>query len=463
MLTSLHQWLLVNNSLVLFLYGQVFFVLGIVILLQSRQYSRLKLAHRLPWLAGFGLLHGFNEWGDLFIPIQAQYLDVVIIDLLRTFQLILLALSFFCLLQFGLELFRPWPQKLQWLRFIPFILLMIWVIIPFTTNLIATPSIASWQNKANAFARYLLCIPGGLIAGYGLKKQVNEQIRHLGEKKIERTLNIAAGALIIYGILGGIIVPASDFFPGRWLNVDTFTQLFFFPPAIFRSIDGLVLTTAIIRLLEIFNKETQNTIHQMEERLIIFKERERIVRDLHDGALQQVYAAGLLAQSLQKKVPKPLSDNVHQLVETITQSISQLREFLSQLQLEIDQIDVLSVLKMNIDEFQRVIPVETRWEIKQHPHFTPQQANHLIAFTREALSNAVRHSQTDHIEIFITCAHKILRLDIQDFGQGFPDIIDPGYGLRNMHDRAKLLDAKLNIQSTAQKGTTISLSIPIKE
>ena len=68
-----------------------FFILGFAIILQARQFSRLNLARSLRWLAAFGILHGFNEWGDLFIPIQATFLDPVAIKIFYVVQLLLLA------------------------------------------------------------------------------------------------------------------------------------------------------------------------------------------------------------------------------------------------------------------------------------------------------------------------------------------------------------------------------------
>jgi hypothetical protein len=64
----------INHEIIYFIYGLMFFVLGLAIALQSRHSSRLDLARSLNWLAAFGFLHAFHEWGDLFIPIQAEYL-----------------------------------------------------------------------------------------------------------------------------------------------------------------------------------------------------------------------------------------------------------------------------------------------------------------------------------------------------------------------------------------------------
>ncbi len=64
---SLSEFFEINHDIILFIYGLVFFVLGLAIIIRTHQSSRLELARSLRWLAAFGILHGFNEWGDLFI------------------------------------------------------------------------------------------------------------------------------------------------------------------------------------------------------------------------------------------------------------------------------------------------------------------------------------------------------------------------------------------------------------
>src|SRR5512139_4077322 len=110
----LHNLFTANHIIVLSTYGQVFFVLGLSIALQSWRHSRLALARSLKWLAAFGFAHGLNEWGDLFIPIQAAYLSPATIELLQILHLLLLAASFACLFQFGVALLKP-LGKSAWL------------------------------------------------------------------------------------------------------------------------------------------------------------------------------------------------------------------------------------------------------------------------------------------------------------------------------------------------------------
>ena len=92
-----------NRIIVLTVYGEVF-VLGLAIALQSLKRSTLALARPLPWLAAFGIVHGFHEWGYLFIPIQSGYLPASLTETLLVLQLLMKGVSFALLLQFGVEL-----------------------------------------------------------------------------------------------------------------------------------------------------------------------------------------------------------------------------------------------------------------------------------------------------------------------------------------------------------------------
>src|SRR5512135_2463962 len=113
-MAELHQFFVINRPILLFVYGQTFFILGLAIFLQSRRHSRLRLARDLRWLAAFGILHGAHEWGDVFIPIQGTYLPQPYVDLLFTFHTLLLALSFTCLLIFGaVTLDERWPWLIK--------------------------------------------------------------------------------------------------------------------------------------------------------------------------------------------------------------------------------------------------------------------------------------------------------------------------------------------------------------
>ena len=135
-----HTFFELNRQAILFVYGLVFFVLGLGIALQSRRYSRLDLARSLSWLAAFGFTHGLHEWGDLFIPIQKSYLSAPAYQLLNVVQLMLLAASFACLFEFGVALMRP-LGRMRWLHGVSVGLFLVWVFLIFFVLLPLAPDL----------------------------------------------------------------------------------------------------------------------------------------------------------------------------------------------------------------------------------------------------------------------------------------------------------------------------------
>ncbi|MBI3361868.1 MAG: hypothetical protein HY023_12240, partial [Chloroflexi bacterium] len=220
-----------NQQIILFVYGLVFFVLGLGIALQSRRYSRLDLARSLSWLAAFGFTHGLHEWGDLFIPIQRAYLSEPAVQLLNVVQLALLAVSFACLFEFGAALVRPFGRA-RWLRGVSAGLLLAWVFASFFILLPFSPDVEKWHHTANALARYFIGFPGGMLSAYGLRQQAFQRIAPLNVPRIVNTLRIAGVSLALYAVFGGLIPPPVDFFPGNALNSATFEAAFGVPPLV---------------------------------------------------------------------------------------------------------------------------------------------------------------------------------------------------------------------------------------
>src|SRR5512141_781539 len=101
---SLAQFFQTNHDIVYFVYGEAFFVLGLAIAIQSRKHSQLALARHLWLLAVFGIVHGIYEWGAVFIPIQQTYVPSSAAGLLRIVQLMVGAVSFLALFQFGINM-----------------------------------------------------------------------------------------------------------------------------------------------------------------------------------------------------------------------------------------------------------------------------------------------------------------------------------------------------------------------
>ncbi len=455
----------VNHDIIYFIYGLVFFVVGLAIALQSRHSSRLDLARTITWLAAFGFLHGFHEWGDLFIPLQAEYLSPGFIIGLHYLHLFLLAVSFACLFEFGVALLAP--LKSRWPHLLAPGVLLAWLLFIFIPLRIWQPDFMTWHVSADALARYFIGLPGGLLAAYSLRRHTLQRIAPFGVPQIVRAIRASGIAMALYALMAGLVVPPVSFFPGNLINSDTFTRYLLVPPQLIRALIGLAIAGTTIRMLEIFDVETSRQIEAMEEQQILASERERLARDLHDGTIQKVYTAGLLVRSAQNlaQPETPLASRLSTAVGVLDDAIGDLRENLSGLKPPAHGGESLvSALRemANDPRFSSLVKISLESNLPESDLILPERAAHILAITQEALANIVRHTKARHIKLTVNRINDRLRLVIEDDGEGIPTQVEEGHGLRNMRDRASLLHGQLDIYRLP-KGTSVELDVPWKE
>ena len=455
----------VNHDIIYFIYGLVFFVVGLAIALQSRHSSRLDLARNLTWLAAFGFLHGFHEWGDLFIPLQAQYLAPAIISVLHYVHLFLLVTSFACLIEFGVALLEPLKRK--WPHFIAPVLLLIWLLVILFPLHIWEPDYNAWHNSADALARYFVGLPGGILAAFALRRHTLQRIAPFDVPQIVKALEAAGIAMALYGLAAGLVVPPVNFFPGNLVNTDSFTRYLVVPIQLFRALIGLAMADTTIRMLEIFDVETSRQIEAMEQQQILATERERIARELHDGTIQKVYTAGLLVRAAQNLAiaETPLASRLSTAVGVLDDAIGDLRENLSGLRQPLQPRGsfAAALKEMATDpRFSSLVEISLDLNLPEPDDLDREREAHLLAIVREALANSVRHSKARHIKVSANCTDNQLRLLIDDDGVGISPQAAEGHGLRNMRDRACLLHGELQVRRLEQ-GTSVLLQVPWKD
>ncbi len=460
---TLPEFFEINHEPILFVYGLVFFLLGFAIILQTRRASRLELARSLRWLAAFGIAHGFHEWGDLFLPIQAEYLEPAAMRVLHSLHVVLLAVSFVCLLEFGLAFLRP--RKARGVHLLSLAIFAAWFAVCFAVLLPSMGDEHLWRHTSNALARYFIGFPGGLLAAFGLRKHTLERILPLGVPRIVNMFRVAGVSLGAYALLGGLIPPAVEFFPGSLLNARNFTDIVGAPPWVFRSLVAAVIAVTIIRALEIFDVETQRRIEELEQQHIINADHERLARELHDGAIQKVYTAGLLVESAARlaEPDSELDKRLKRAIVVINDSILDLRRNLSELhdhaQAESDSLPAL-LQKLAADpHYNSMVNIALDIQLPDaNKSLSPVRSGHVAAIVNEALSNIVRHAQAKSVKIGAADTGEALRIAIRDDGLGIPADAKFGYGLRNMRDRARLLNGTIEFEN--QKGAVVTFLIP---
>jgi len=244
---------------VYFVYGLAFFAMGLAVLMESRHASDLPLGHHLRWLGAFGLLHGCAEWLGMF---RLIYPDGLLVDTLQALDALLLPISAIFLIRFGIGLVEEAGPIPDWLEMVPVILLVPAMLVV-SYALVVVLTMTHLDSAAEVWSRYLLYLPGNLLAGAGFWWQL-------------RCLKCAPGSRARYMLLGaclaflgnaltaGLIVPEAPYGLAPWLNYNTVLSLTNLPIQVVRSLSAFGVMYFVIRALRVFETERQEQIAQLE-------------------------------------------------------------------------------------------------------------------------------------------------------------------------------------------------------
>lgn len=236
-----------------FIYGLAFFILGLVIIVYPKKPSAFKLANHLWLIAGFGILHGINEWLDMFIALEGPFPAAI----LKFLRIATLSGSFLFLLRFGTKVIAEAKSKYRFLEALPVPLFAVWAFLfLLSEQRLLTGDIAS---------RYLLCVPGTFLTAVGLLLQIPE-FKRTKLHVVIRNLRLTAVTFLLYGFLAGIVVKQGAFFPANLLNYDLFIDGLGIPVQVFRALCAVILAYTTTQILSIFRWETREALRGSEQR-----------------------------------------------------------------------------------------------------------------------------------------------------------------------------------------------------
>ncbi|MCS7056180.1 MAG: sensor histidine kinase [Thermoflexales bacterium] len=484
MIDQLKVFFTINDSIVQFVHGQVFFLLAVMMGVQwFMQRSRLELARALPWLAAFGALEAVAVWGNAFIPLQERLLAPDTIQNLRFLQLLVHLLTFATLLGFGLRLSEP--AMPTWAAvYVPLVVVLVATAV-LATNRALTSGVDVVNNATvEALLRYGLCLPSALLVAYGLRLQAGRLVGPLKSERLINVLRVAGFGFIFYALVEGVIVPEAPLFPARSINAELLFETTGVPVGIYRSIVGAVIALFLFLSLDAFRIETDRLNEALQRQQSLMAERERISRDLHDGTIQSIYAAGLMVDDARHMVQQlaaqshngaaPLAERVHEqlsaVLSVLNKTNEEIRSYIYDLRRSVaGDEDLARGLLDIVTEFRIRTAIPTDWNVGGcgKATFSPEQRQHIYQIVREALSNIARHASATRAQVelhYDECDDRIgarvVRVQIRDNGKG---VIQPamrtGRGLLNMRERAALLNADFSLESEPGRGTIVTLTM----
>jgi signal transduction histidine kinase len=199
------------------------------------------------------------------------------------------------------------------------------------------------------------------------------------------------------------------------------------------------------------------------------EEKVQMGRDLHDGIIQSLYAAGLTLESARELVRRDPAEAERRLASTLAALNTVIRDVR-------DYIHGLAPERLQRASFGQALQVltgelgagrEAKFDIQIDDEaaalLSAGQVTDTLQIAHEAISNGLRHGRATVITLRLQRGEREVCLLVQDNGAGF----DPaarahaGHGVNNMQARATRLGAELRVNSSPGTGTRVVVNIPI--
>ena len=460
-MTWLGETLATHELILTLLHGQAFFALGFSIVFLAPRSARLEVARGLSLLAAFGFCEALVAWSTLEFVASIPLTPTV-----AWMRLLLLGAGYAFLLAFGLQTQAPSESQL-WKRWVPAgIILALWLFGLVAARLggARTDQVLLYGEIA---ARYGMALPGGLIAAWGLRRQAYHT---LGPKRlalIKPPIRAARVALGAFAVFGGLIGPSAPLFPANWFNQEILEQMSGIPISLLRGLCGLVITYGIVRALGLFLREIELWLESVERRQALISERERIGRELHDGIIQAIYAAGLMLEGSRHHIPadpEAAQAELTRAIDSLNQTIKDIRRYIFDLRGELPEDDLETGLRNMLKDFRinTLLEIDLNVEGQDPRVVSAQRRQHISQIMREALANVARHARARRVDVSLDFQDNALQLRISDDGVGMValPIDNKGYGLRNIRERTRLLEGTLDMHAAPNKGVTLVLTVP---
>ncbi|GHF66526.1 histidine kinase [Kitasatospora xanthocidica] len=200
------------------------------------------------------------------------------------------------------------------------------------------------------------------------------------------------------------------------------------------------------------------------EQLTLLEDRDRIARDLHDLAIQRLFATGMTLQSAGRLIESPAAaDRVARAVADLDETIKIIRSTIFGLRAHSEPDRGLRARATRVvTEAQGPLGFAPRLSMEGllDTDVPPELAEHVVAVLAEALSNAARHARASRVEVTLRALAGRVALTVADDGVGVPEG-GRRSGLRNLAERAERVGGSFAVTPAEDGGTRLAWEAPI--
>jgi signal transduction histidine kinase len=274
---------------------------------------------------------------------------------------------------------------------------------------------------------------------------------------------------LINGLLEGLLVSESNFFPANIINKEIFIEYIKFPPLAFKVLVGIIIMILLNKVIETFDWEQKEKLNRLEKHRIASEERRKLGLEIHDSIIQSLYAAGLkLEYCLINKDQDKTESLLVEIKSDLNQTIAKTREFISKSTLELIELeDLISSLQQLINQYNKNQPIHIHFIFEtSHLHFggfSSETSTQIYYVVQEAICNVVKHSKATDAIVRLESKANYLSIEVIDNGIGITNDHDRGsqhhLGISSMTERTERVRGSLQIKK-GNKGTLVQFKIP---
>jgi PAS domain S-box-containing protein len=217
--------------------------------------------------------------------------------------------------------------------------------------------------------------------------------------------------------------------------------------------------------------ESYKQLRQLSSHLQTIREEERAIisREIHDELGQQLTGLKMDTAWLKKKVDeqdKDAREKIEDMLSLIDSTVTTVRRISSELRPGVlDDLGLVAALEWQSSEFEKRTGITSTFRAPElELEFEKEIAIGIFRIYQETLTNIVRHAHATKLETTLERSGNNVILHIKDNGNGF-DMAEAKskktLGLVGMKERALMFNGELLVESEKNRGTTITVKIPL--
>lgn len=235
------------------------------------------------------------------------------------------------------------------------------------------------------------------------------------------------------------------------------------------------ITQEDMRIIHLFADQAAIIIEHIRlqyqaEQLAVLEERQRLARELHDSVTQALYSVTLYADAARMAFSaqkwESLESNLQEVRNMSREAMYDMRLLVFELRpFMLETEGLVSALRARLAAVEGRSGLKTKVLVENERRLPIKLEEELYRIAQEALNNVVKHAGATQVQVQLTYDESTVSMEMRDDGKGFaPEDVSQsgGFGLQGIQERVQQLGGALNIESAPQRGTRLSVRIPLE-